>query len=165
MKTLDKYLNESIFDIKQNIRSIDKHIEERERFDNVFTITKITCSDFDILDVFDYNKIERYFKSSKFNIKNVAVEVVNEGKNDRRLNSLLKLIGNIKLTDILKDPHTYIYIKLGDILYKLIRHYIKTGNLKIFNVEVKRYDDNSFLILLTCNGHDISLLVEKNKTE
>lgn len=155
-------LYESIFDTKIHLRNIDKTVKSQERFDNVFKIVKISYSDEEVLDIFDYKKIENYFKDSNFNIRNIPIEIVSEAKIDKRLNSIIQLIGNANLIDILKNPHTYIYLKLGDILYKLISHYIKTGNLKLFDIEVKRYDDKSFLIIISYNGHDISLLIEKN---
>ena len=73
-----------------------------------------------------------------------------------------ELLG-INIKSILKSPQTYIYIKLADSIYNLIKHYIKTGNLKLLNVEIKQYDNNEFLVIISYKNKTISILFENKR--
>lgn len=155
-----KTLYETIFDVDKNINKLNKNIDNHYILANFFTLKKIEYSGESIFDIFDFNRINNDFNPC-ININNNIIKNVNESKktNDY-LRLLANMIGNINIKGIIKNPNTYIYIKLADIAYKLINHYIKTGNLKIFNIEVKRYDDNSFLLIMEFKESTISFLFE-----
>lgn len=155
-------LYETIMDVSLNIKNFDKKLFN---FGDYF-IPKQYDIDGD-MNMFDFDKIKSdiIFKGYDYiDIKNN--NHLNESKNDDLIKSLVKLIGGINIKSVLKSPSTYIYIKLADSIYKLIKHYIKTGNLKLLNVEIKRYNEYEFLVIISYGDKTISILFEsKNKNK
>lgn len=153
-------LYETIMDVSLNIKKFDKKLFN---FGDYF-IPKQYDIDGD-MNMLDFNKINSdvTFKGYDYiDIKNN--DRLNESKNDNLIKSLTNLIGGINIKSILKSPSTYIYIKLADSIYNLIKHYIKTGNLKLLNVEIKRYNENEFIVIISYGDKTISILFEnKNK--
>lgn len=153
-------LYETIMDVSLNIKKFDKKLFN---FGDYF-IPKQYDIDGD-MNMLDFNKINSdvTFKGYDYiDIKNN--DHLNESKNDNLIKSLTNLIGGINIKSILKSPSTYIYIKLADSIYNLIKHYIKTGNLKLLNVEIKRYNENEFIVIISYGDKTISILFEnKNK--
>lgn len=155
-------LYETIMDVRSNIKKFDRNIF---LFGNYF-IPKQYDIDGD-LDMFDFDKIKSDIKFKGYDYINLENnDQLNESKENDLIKSLIKLIGGINIKSILKSPSTYIYIKLVDSIYKLIKHYIKTGNLKLLNVEIKRYNECEFLVIITYKEKTISILFEsKNKNK
>ena len=151
-----KTLYESIMDVRLNIKNFDTKLFN---FGDYF-IPKQYDIDGNI-NIFDFDKIISditFHGYDHIDIKNN--DHLNESNNDNLIKSLAQLIGGINIKNILKIPSTYFYIKLADSIYKLIRHYLKTGNLKLLNVEVKRYNDKEFLVIITYKERTISILFE-----
>lgn len=152
-------LYETIMDVRSNIRKFDKNTFF---FGNYF-IPKQYDIDGD-LDMFDFDKIKSDIKFKGYDHINLENnDQLNEAKENDLIKSLIKLIGGINIKGILKNPTTYIYIELADRIYKLIRHYLKTGNLKLLNVEIKRYSEKEFLVIITYKEKTISILFENKK--
>ena len=152
-------LYETIMDVSLNIRDFDKKIFN---FGDYF-IPKQYEINGDI-NMFDFDKIKSDITFKGYDgIDIVNKDYLNESKTDDLIKSLIKLIGGINIKSILKSPSTYIYIKLADSICNLIKHYIKTGNLKLLNVEIKQYDNNEFLVIISYKNKTISILFENKR--
>lgn len=116
------------------------------------------------MNMLDFNKIKSDITFKGYDgINIINKDHLNESKSDDLIKLLVKLIGGINIKSILKSPQTYIYIKLADSICNLIKHYIKTGNLKLLNVEIKQYDNNEFLVIISYKNKTISILFENKR--
>lgn len=152
-------LYETIMDVSLNIRDFDKKIFN---FGDYFIPKQYEIvGDMNMLD---FNKIKSDITFKGYDgINIINKDHLNESKSDDLIKLLVKLIGGINIKSILKSPQTYIYIKLADSIYNLIKHYIKTGNLKLLNVEIKQYDNNEFLVIISYKNKTISILFENKR--
>ena len=152
-------LYETIMDVSLNIRDFDKQIFN---FGDYFIPKQYEIvGDMNMLD---FNKIKSDITFKGYDgINIINKDHLNESKSDDLIKLLVKLIGGINIKSILKSPQTYIYIKLADSIYNLIKHYIKTGNLKLLNVEIKQYDNNEFLVIISYKNKTISILFENKR--
>ena len=146
-------------DVSLNIRDFDKKIFN---FGDYFIPKQYEIvGDMNMLD---FNKIKSDITFKGYDgINIINKDHLNESKSDDLIKLLVKLIGGINIKSILKSPQTYIYIKLADSIYNLIKHYIKTGNLKLLNVEIKQYDNNEFLVIISYKNKTISILFENKR--
>ena len=154
-----KNLYETIMDVSLNIKNFDKNIFN---FGDYFIPRQYEING--DMNMLDFNKIksDAIFKGYD-GIDIINKDHLNESKNDDLIKSLVKLIGGINIKSILKSPSTYIYIKLADSIYNLIKHYIKTGNLKLLNVEINRYNENEFIVIISYGSKTISILFENKR--
>ena len=152
-------LYETIMDVSLNIRDFDKKIFN---FGDYFIPKQYEIvGDMNMLD---FNKIKSDITFKGYDgINIINKDHLNDSKSDDLIKLLVKLIGGINIKSILKSPKTYIYIKLADSIYNLIKHYIKTGNLKLLNVEIKQYDNNEFLVIISYKNKTISILFENKR--
>lgn len=152
-------LYETIMDVSLNIRDFDKKIFN---FGDYFIPKQYEIvGDMNMLD---FNKIKSDITFKGYDgINIINKDHLNESKSDDLIKLLVKLIGGINIKSILKSPQTYIYIKLADSICNLIKHYIKTGNLKLLNVEIKQYDNNEFLVIISYKNKTISILFENKR--
>ena len=154
-----KNLYETIMDVSLNIKNFDKNIFN---FGDYFIPRQYEING--DMNMLDFNKIKSDVTFKGYDgIDIINKDYLNESKTDDLIKSLVKLIGGINIKSILKSPSTYIYIKLADSIYNLIKHYIKTGNLKLLNVEVKRYSENEFLVIISYGSKTISILFENKQ--
>lgn len=154
-----KTLYETIMDVSLNIKNFDKNIFN---FGDYFIPKQYEIvGDMNMLD---FNKIKSDITFKGYDgINIINKDHLNESKSDDLIKLLVKLIGGINIKSILKSPQTYIYIKLADSICNLIKHYIKTGNLKLLNVEIKQYDNNEFLVIISYKNKTISILFENKR--
>lgn len=154
-----KTLYETIMDVSLNIKNFDKNIFN---FGDYFIPKQYEIvGDMNMLD---FNKIKSDITFKGYDgINIINKDHLNESKSDDLIKLLVKLIGGINIKSILKSPSTYIYIKLADSICNLIKHYIKTGNLKLLNVEIKQYDNNEFLVIISYKNKTISILFENKR--
>lgn len=152
-------LYETIMDVSLNIKDFDKKIFN---FGDYFIPKQYEIvGDMNMLD---FNKIKSDITFKGYDgINIINKDHLNESKSDDLIKLLVKLIGGINIKSILKSPQTYIYIKLADSICNLIKHYIKTGNLKLLNVEIKQYDNNEFLVIISYKNKTISILFENKR--
>ena len=146
-------------DVSLNIKNFDKNIFN---FGDYFIPKQYEIvGDMNMLD---FNKIKSDITFKGYDgINIINKDHLNESKSDDLIKLLVKLIGGINIKSILKSPSTYIYIKLADSICNLIKHYIKTGNLKLLNVEIKQYDNNEFLVIISYKNKTISILFENKR--
>ena len=154
-----KTLYETIMDVSLNIKNFDKNIFN---FGDYFIPKQYEIvGDMNMLD---FNKIKSDITFKGYDgINIINKDHLNESKSDDLIKLLVKLIGGINIKSILKSPQTYIYIKLADSICNLIKHYIKTGNLKLLNVEIKQYDNNECLVIISYKNKTITILFENKR--
>lgn len=154
-----KTLYETIMDVSLNIKNFDKNIFN---FGDYFIPKQYEIVG--DMNMFDFDKIKSDITFKGYDgIDIINKDHLNESKTDDLIKLLVKLIGGINIKSILKSPQTYIYIKLADSICNLIKHYIKTGNLKLLNVEIKQYDNNEFLVIISYKNKTISILFENKR--
>lgn len=125
------------------------------KFNKNFKLLKYSITgNIDNLKDFDILSMDRDFKQSNS---------LNESTDNKLIYTILKAIDNLNIRTILNSSlsQKIIYLKIADIIYNLLLNYLSKNNKPFLKVDVKRYDDNSLLVIINYKDTTISILFEK----